>query len=165
MKTHLSFVHEIDRESRTITIKRDFEAGISLVWDYFTKSELLDQWWAPKPWKATTKIFEFTENGKWFYSMSSPEEEELWSMGIFHDIRKNSSFSINDSFTDSDGAILEGLPSSKSKITFQEKGQSTQVEFIVSFADITLLDQQVEMGFLIGLSMAMENLDELLAKE
>ena len=55
MTTNLAFDFSIDRENKTIKVKREFAAELPLVWDAYTKSEILDQWWAPKPWKARTK--------------------------------------------------------------------------------------------------------------
>ena len=62
MTTHHPTVDfSIDRENKTITVKREFEAELPLVWDAYTQSEILDQWWAPRPWKARTKTMGFQE--------------------------------------------------------------------------------------------------------
>ncbi len=37
-------------------ITREFSASQAEVWKAWTESHLLDQWWAPKPWKAVTNI-------------------------------------------------------------------------------------------------------------
>lgn len=47
MTTNLAFDFSIDRENKTIKVKREFAAELPLVWDAYTKSEILDQWWAP----------------------------------------------------------------------------------------------------------------------
>ena len=39
----------VDKEAQTVTITKEFAAGLDLVWDAYTRAELLDQWWAPKP--------------------------------------------------------------------------------------------------------------------
>ncbi len=59
MNHTLAFDFSVDKENKTITIKREFAAELPLVWDAYTKSEILDKWWAPKPWKARTKTMEF----------------------------------------------------------------------------------------------------------
>ena len=55
MSKNLAFDFSVNKENKTITVKREFAASLPLVWDAYTKSEILDQWWAPKPWKAKTK--------------------------------------------------------------------------------------------------------------
>ena len=78
MSTNLAFDFSVNKETNTITVKREFAAELSLVWDAYTKSEILDQWWAPKPWKARTKTMEFREGGYWHYAMVGPAGEEHW---------------------------------------------------------------------------------------
>lgn len=49
MKSHLLFDFLVDREKNSLTVKCEFAAYRQLVWDAYTKSELLNQWFAPKP--------------------------------------------------------------------------------------------------------------------
>ena len=44
MNNELLFDFNVDKAAKTIIITREFSAGLSLVWDAFTKAELLDQW-------------------------------------------------------------------------------------------------------------------------
>ena len=55
MKNSLLFDFTVDKATRMVFVKREFNAGLSLVWDAFTKQEILDQWWAPKPFTSKTK--------------------------------------------------------------------------------------------------------------
>lgn len=52
---NLLFDFEVDKSNKTVFIIKEFNAGLDLVWDAFTKQEILDQWWAPKPWTSRTK--------------------------------------------------------------------------------------------------------------
>ncbi len=73
MKTSLLFDFIVDKSTKTVFVNREFDAGLSLVWDAFTKQEVLDQWWAPKPWVSKTKFMNFEVGGRRFYAMVSPE--------------------------------------------------------------------------------------------
>lgn len=42
MKSNLQFDFLVDKEKNTLTVKREFAANRELVWDAYTKSELLD---------------------------------------------------------------------------------------------------------------------------
>jgi uncharacterized protein YndB with AHSA1/START domain len=64
----------VDKETKTVSITKEFAFERSLVWDAYTKPELLDQWWAPKPLTSRTKVMDFREGGRRFYAMVSPEE-------------------------------------------------------------------------------------------
>lgn len=49
MKNNLLFDFTADKTAKTVFITREFDAELSLVWDAFTKQEILDQWSAPAP--------------------------------------------------------------------------------------------------------------------
>ena len=44
MNHNLAFDFSVDKENKTIKVKREFAAEHALVWDAYTKQELLDQW-------------------------------------------------------------------------------------------------------------------------
>lgn len=43
---NLQFDFRVDKSTKTVFIEREFNAELPLVWDAFTKQEILDQWWA-----------------------------------------------------------------------------------------------------------------------
>ncbi len=65
-----------DLPKRKITVTRHFDASPELVWRAWTESELLDQWWAPQPWKAETKFLSFKVGGYWLYAMVGPDNSK-----------------------------------------------------------------------------------------
>lgn len=154
----------VDKENHTITVKRQFAAELPLVWDAYTKSEILDQWWAPKPWKARTKTMDFREGGHWHYAMVGPEGQEHWARADFKKIELQKSFTGLDAFADAEGHINTSLPQSVWEVHFTDQGELTQVDIHIAYADLAQLEATIQMGFKEGLSMAMEGLDDLLAK-
>jgi uncharacterized protein YndB with AHSA1/START domain len=72
MNKYLNYDFVVNKDNNNIKISREFAANISLVWDAYTKSDILDKWWAPKPWKARTKKMDFREGGSWLYAMVGP---------------------------------------------------------------------------------------------
>ena len=55
---NLLFDFTVNKATKTVFVTREFEADQSLVWDAFTKKEILDQWWAPKPYRNKIKSLE-----------------------------------------------------------------------------------------------------------
>ena len=163
MTHNLAFDFSVNKENNTITVKREFAAALALVWDAFTKSEILDQWWAPKPWKARTKTMDFREGGHWHYAMVGPEGEEHWALANYRNIQLRNKFTGLDAFADADGNVNKALPQSTWEVTFADKGQVTLVEFHISYDDLAQLEATIQMGFKEGFTMALEGLDELLA--
>src|SRR6476660_10324625 len=100
MTNSLLFDFTVDKATHTIHITREFEAELDLVWDAFTKAEILDQWVAPQPWRAQTKEMDFREGGRWLYAMISPENVSHWSLVNFIKIKPRSSFTSRNSFSD-----------------------------------------------------------------
>ncbi|MBS1608514.1 MAG: SRPBCC domain-containing protein [Bacteroidetes bacterium] len=164
MTLNPAFDFSVDKENKTIRVKREFAAALSLVWDAYTKREILDQWWAPKPWKAKTKRMDFREGGHWLYAMVGPAGEEHWARADFQSIEFQKSYTYIDAFTDTEGNINTDLPSAKWKVNFVSKGSSTLVDILITYADLKQLETIIQMGFREGFSMAMDNLDELLRK-
>jgi uncharacterized protein YndB with AHSA1/START domain len=162
MNKDLAFDFSVDKENHSITVKREFAAALPLVWDAYTKSEILDQWWAPKPWKARTKTMDFTEGGKWVYAMVGPEGEEHWSLAEYQTIESHKEFTSRDAFGDADGNINEEMPQSTWVFTFSEAGENTLVESHLTYEELSELETILEMGFKEGYTLAMEGLDELL---
>ncbi len=163
MKAALLFDFVVDKANKTILIKREFAAGRSLVWDAYTKSELLDQWWAPKPWKSKTKKMDFREGGEWHYAMVGPEGEEHWALAKYLRISPKTNFTVKDSFADAEGKVNTTMPESTWNVKFSDHGDHTLVENHLSYDSLEQLEATIQMGFKEGLTMAMENLDSLLA--
>ena len=162
MATTQQYEFYADKENKTISIKREFDAPANIVWDAYTKSEILDQWWAPKPWKAQTKKLEFTEGGQWLYKMVGPKGEEQWSTETYSDIEPGKKFTVEDAFSDADGNTDESMPQSTWELSFTGKGNKTVVNILIAFDDVKQQEELLKTGFKEGLAMGMENLDALL---
>jgi uncharacterized protein YndB with AHSA1/START domain len=154
-----------DLNEKSILVSREFEAPIADVWRAYTESDLLEQWWAPKPWRAETKQMNFKPGGYWLYAMVGPEGEKHWARMDYLAIDLYKSFEIQDSFSDENGAINRDLPVSKGKSTFTKTDKGTRVEFKLIYSTADQLQKIVEMGFEQGITMCMDQLDELFKKK
>jgi len=153
----------IDKENKQLRVTREFAAPLSKVWAAYTQSELLDQWWAPKPWKANTKEMEFKDGGHWLYVMAGPEGEKHWCREDFQLIKPMKSFKAVDAFCDSSGKVNDEFPKSTWVIEFSEANDKTTVKIEMQCETVTDLEKYIEMGFREGFTAALGNLDELLA--
>lgn len=160
----LQFDFTVDKATATIDITREFAADLDLVWDAFTKAEILDQWVAPKPWRAQTKEMDFRMGGRWLYAMVSPENVFHWSLVDFIKIEPKSSFYSKNSFSDENGnANNPAFTSSLTETIFKAGPETTTVQIVKKMADLAQLEKFVAMGFKEGMSVTLKNLDELLA--
>ena len=161
---NLLFDFTVDKATATIHITREFAADLDLVWDAFTKAEILDQWMGPKPWRVQTKEMDFREGGRWLYTMISPEHVIAgWSLAEFVEIQPKSSFTTKNSFSDENGnPVNTGFTSSLTKNSFKAGGEKTTVQIVKKMASFTELEQFIAMGYKEGTAAVMRNLDECL---
>lgn len=165
MNTQQQMNFSVDKANRKINVTREFAAPLSQVWPAWTDSKILDQWWAPKPWKAKTKSMDFREGGYWLYAMVGPQGEEHWARADYKKIEPQKSFTVKDSFAKEDGTIDNSLPGSTWTNRFSESGQKTTVFIEIEYPTAEDLEKTIEMGFKEGFTMGLENLDELLARK
>lgn len=162
MKGTLLFDFSIDKENRTIHIKREFDASHELVWQAWTTAELLDQWWGSQPWRAETKTMDFREGGFWLYAMVSPEGEKHYSKANFISIVKEKSFASKGGFSDENGTINPAFPQNLWENNFIPRENKVQVDILLTYDMLADLEKEVEMGFKEGMTIDFQQLDELL---
>ena len=151
-----------DASNKKMNVVREFSAPLERTWEAWTKPELLDQWWAPKPWKTETKTMDFREGGKWVYSMVGPQGERHYAMINYIKIVALKYFNATDAFCDEVGNIKTDFPSTVWNVEFQKTTAGTKVQIEITFASEKDLNTIVEMGFEQGFAMAHDNLDEFL---
>jgi uncharacterized protein YndB with AHSA1/START domain len=156
----LLFDFTLDKSKKTAFIKREFDADLSLVWDAFTKQEILDQWWAPKPWASKTKVMNFKVGGRRFYAMVSPEGQERWSIQKYTSISPKTNFKFLNAFADKDEN--PELPGSEWDLSFSEENGKTKVSVSIYNESLERMEKMIEMGFKEGFMMTLKSLEDLL---
>ena len=151
---------KVNKESKTVTITAEFDAERDLVWDAYTTPELLDRWWAPKPWTSRTKAMDFRVGGRRFYAMVSPEGDEKWSVQRYTSITPKTNFKFLNAFADAEENLE--LPGSDWDLTFNEASGKTTVKISIYNESLERLERMIEMGFKEGITMTMGHLAELL---
>ena len=162
MKNTLQFDFIADKQKNTITIKREFAAKRQLVWDCHTKSELLNKWFAPKPFSTKTKSMEFREGGHWIYAMIDPDGKEYWGRTEYVKINPIDYYQTKDAFADENGNVNGDLPTARWDVTFSDLDSHTVVQTIVTYHSLQELETVLNMGMKEGLIATLEKLDELL---
>jgi uncharacterized protein YndB with AHSA1/START domain len=157
---NMLFDFTVDKAAKTVFITREFDADLSLVWDAFTKAEILDQWVAPKPWMSKTKFMDFKVGGRRFYAMVSPEGQERWAIQKYTSISPKTNFKMFNAFADKDEN--PELPGSDWDYSFSEQSGNTTVRITIYNESLARMEKMIEMGFTEGYKMSMNNLENLL---
>lgn len=153
-----------DLTNKKITVEREFDAPVERVWRAWTEKELLDQWWAPKPWKAETVSMDFRAGGTWLYYMLGPDGTRQYCRADYKSITANKSYEGLDAFCDEKGNINTEFPRMNWKVLFGPSESGTKVHVEITFDSVESLNKIIEMGFKEGFAAAHANLDELLAQ-
>ncbi|MBI1344638.1 MAG: SRPBCC domain-containing protein [Terrimonas sp.] len=160
MNPQLLFDFTVDKAKQMVFITREFDADQSLVWDAFTRADILDQWTAPKPWRAKTKYMDFKVGGKRFYAMVSPEGVERWSIQEYRSITPKTHFKMYNAFADKDEN--PELPGSEWDYHFSEENGITKVNITIYNESLARMEKMIEMGFKEGFTMTISQLEQLL---
>src|SRR6187402_1681705 len=160
MTSNLLFDFKVDKSTNTILLDREFDAELSLVWDAFTKQEILDQWWAPKPYLSETKVMDFKVGGRRFYAMVSPEGQKHWAIQKYTSITPTTNFKYLNAFADENEN--PDLPGSDWDHTFTEQNGTTTVHITIYNESLERMERQIEMGFKEGFTMTLNYLGEFL---
>lgn len=151
-----------DAAEKKIHVTRAFDAPVEKVWKAWTVASVLDQWWAPRPWKTETKSLDFRAGGLWLYAMVGPTGERHYCRVEFHAIKPVRSFTATSGFCDANDVLNPSMPLMHWYSEFSSTATGTQVNVTIGFDTDEAMSTIVAMGFEGGFSMGLGNLDELL---
>jgi len=90
-------------EKDRMVITRIFDAPRALVWEAWTNPKYVMQWWGPKGFTAPVCKIDFRVGGKFLCCMRSPDGQEGWNGGIYHEIIPHEKIVYSLYFADAQG--------------------------------------------------------------
>lgn len=144
-----------DLKNRTLTIEKNFNAPLQLVWDAWTQSEHIVKWWGPKGIDIKVIEHNFEIGGKWKYSTVMPDGNEYVTEGTYTEIVALEKIVTSADFKPmtEDVQIL---------VLFEADGEKTKFTFSVIHATEEYCKQQEELGFYNGWGSVLNRLDEFI---
>jgi uncharacterized protein YndB with AHSA1/START domain len=131
-----STVNEIER----MVVTRVFDAPRELVWKAWTDPQYVKQWWGPKGFTVLFCRMDFRVGGKFLYCMRTPDGQECWNGGEYHEIVPYEKIVSSMYFSDSEGNKVEpaqlgieheAIECAHDVILFEDLGNSqTKLTFI-----------------------------------
>lgn len=152
----------VAKEAKTVTITETFDAEGDLVWEAYTNAEILDKWWAPKPFASKTKAMDFRVGGRRFYAMVSPDGGERWAVQRYTSITPKTNFKFFNAFADENEN--PELPGSDWDFNFNEADGKTTVNISIYNKSLERLERLIAMGFKEGFTATLGHLKEVLAR-
>ncbi|MFF2631263.1 SRPBCC domain-containing protein [Microbacterium sp. NPDC058021] len=152
-----------DPEALTMTLIADFAAPAERLWQAFTDPRELERFWGPPGWPATFTEFDLSVGGRARYHMTGPRGERAGAVWEFLAIEEPRSIEVLDSFVDEDGQPSEGMPTTRMVLSFEPTPDGSRLRSTNYFTSAEALEQIVAIGFVEGSTMAMNQLDRVLA--
>ena len=90
-----------------MVVTRVIDAPLEIVWKAYTQPEYVQQWWGPKGFTSPSCRSDFRVGGMFLYCMRSPDGQEGWTGGQFHEIIPHEKIVYSLYFADSDGNRME----------------------------------------------------------
>ncbi|HMS68286.1 MAG TPA: SRPBCC domain-containing protein [Saprospiraceae bacterium] len=159
---NLLFDFKVDKAAKTVYIDRAFNAELALVWEAFTKQEMLDLWWAPKPYLSKTAKMDFKVGGRRFYAMANADGVEIgWHIQDYTSISPKTNFKFLSVFADKDENPFP--PGSNWDLNFSEDAGKTMVSITIYNDSLERMEKMIEMGFKEGFTATLNELETLLS--
>jgi uncharacterized protein YndB with AHSA1/START domain len=148
-------VHK-DPENLTMVLTADFDAPIERVWQVWADPRRLERWWGPPTYPAT-----FVDHA---YYMTGPEGDKHYGWWTVIAIEAPRTIEFEDGFADQDFNPNPEMPTTKTIVTLDGPANGPTVMTIETrFPSLEAMEQMVEMGMEEGLTMAVGQIDGLLA--
>lgn len=156
---------DTDTENLTLTITAEFAAPAPRVWQVYADPRQLEQIWGPPGYPATVVEHDLRVGGRVSYYLTSPEGEKHPGWWEFTVIDEPRVLGFDDGFSRQDLQPLDSLPVSHNTFTFAESEGRTSATFVSRYQSAEALQQVLDMGAIEGATAAINQVDDLLARD
>ena len=140
-----------------IVLTRVFYAPRRLVWDAFTKPELLKRWFGPRGWSMADCEVDLRVGGHYRFVLQGPDGTKMGMRGVYREIVPPERTVYTESFDDfpGDDALVT--------TTFVEQGGKTTLTATILYASQKVRDAVIQTGMEHGAAESCDKLADLLA--
>jgi uncharacterized protein YndB with AHSA1/START domain len=152
-----------DLDNLTLTITAEFAAPVERVWQVYADPRQLERVWGPPSHPATFVDHDLRPGGRVNYYMSGPEGEKYCGWWEVKTVTEPREFTFEDGFADESFNPLPDMPVSQNTYAFTDVAGRTRATFVSRYASAEALQQVLDMGIVEGSSLAINQIDDLLA--
>jgi uncharacterized protein YndB with AHSA1/START domain len=127
-------------EAERMVITRVFDAPREIVWTAYTDPHYVMQWWGPKGFTSPVCKMDFRVGGKFLCCMRTPDGQEFWNAGEYHEIVPHEKIVSSMYFSDAKGNKVEAaeygieheaIEDAFDVVTFEDMGNGqTKLTFV-----------------------------------
>ncbi|MGC3992693.1 MAG: SRPBCC domain-containing protein [Propionicimonas sp.] len=151
-------------DDRSIVITAEFAAPLARVWQLYADPRQLERVWGPPTHPATVVEHALTPGGRVLYYMTGPEGEKYYGGWRVLAVDEPNGFTFEDFFADEEFRVRSDLPVSTNTYAFEAAGAGTRATFSSTYETAEALAQVLEMGMEEGATLAINQIDALLAE-
>ena len=141
---------------REIVLTRVFDAPRRLVFDAFTKPELLKPWFGPRGWSLAVCEVDLKVGGTWRFVVRGPDGTEMGMRGVYREILPPERLVSTESFDDYPGESLV------TTVLVEDRGRTTMTGTLL-YASQEIRDAMIKSGMEHGAAESYDRLAEMLA--
>jgi uncharacterized protein YndB with AHSA1/START domain len=152
-----------DPQALTMTMTAEFDQPVEHAWQLFADARRLERWWGPPTWPATFTEHELTPGAVSEYYMTGPDGERAGGWWRIRSVDAPRALEFDDGFG-SPGD--ETMPVMIMRVTLSEReGGGTRLVLETTYPSAEAMEQVLSMGMEEGLTLAMGQMDAILAGE
>lgn len=156
---------EKDLDARTLTLTAEFAAPVERVWALWADPRKLERWWGPPMFPATFVEHALVAGADVRYYMTSPEGERYHGWWKVLAVAAPRRFEFEDGFADEHGQPNPELPVTHGVVTLDDRaGGGTRMVLHSTFGSREAMEQTLAMGLEEGITLAMNQMDAILAE-
>jgi uncharacterized protein YndB with AHSA1/START domain len=152
-----------DEATLTLSVVAQFDASPDRVWEVWEDPRQLERWWGPPTFPATFTRHDFIVGGESRYFMTGPAGETPRGWWRIDALDRPRSLDFANGFAGDDGEPAPGVEPASEHVTFEAVDGGTLMTTITRFPDIEAMRMMLDMGMQEGMTLAMGQIDALLA--
>ncbi|MGJ7440508.1 SRPBCC family protein [Aquipuribacter sp. MA13-6] len=152
-----------DLNTLTLTIVADFAAPVQRIWQVYADARQLEKVFGPPTYPATFVDHALTPGSRSTYYMTSPEGEKFAGVWDLQTVEETTRFTFQDAFADENFDVNPDLPVSTNSYAFAAHEGGTRATYVSTYASAEALQQVLDMGVVEGASLAINQIDDLIA--
>jgi uncharacterized protein YndB with AHSA1/START domain len=157
-------------ETGRMVVTRVFDAPLELVWKAWTDPKYVMQWWGPKGFTAPFCKMDFRVGGKFLCCMRTPDGQDFWNAGEYHEIVPREKIVLSMYFSDPQGNKVEpaqygieheAIADARDVVTFEDLGKGRTK---VTFTGNETMESAKASGQLEGMNQILEKFAAVVAE-
>jgi uncharacterized protein YndB with AHSA1/START domain len=158
-------VHK-DPATLTMTLDAEFDASPDRVWQLWADPRQLERWWGPPTYPATVTLHDLRVGGRVEYHMTGPTGDQPHAFWEVVEVDRPRRLLLRDGFAHADGTPDSDMPLNEFEVTITDLGAGrTRMTIASIFPDTAAMEQLLGMGMEIGLTLAVGQIDAILAED